>query len=125
MEALDDGKSALEESIELFKKQWIESEEDRHLKVFRSRSNFDKLRKEATFEDLVNELNRAINIWKDKKSSFAGRITDFFNSICQHLNGYKNLFALLPRSSIYASLFCGVSQIIIQVRYLGDLLMPK
>ncbi len=118
MKALNDGKSALEESIELFKKQWIDSEEDRHLKFFRSRSNFDKLRNEATFEDFVDEINRAITILKNKKCSHSWGIINFFNSVCEHLNGYKNLLAVLPQSSNYASLFYGVTQIIIQVRCL-------
>jgi len=115
MRAMDDGKSVLEESIEMFNKQWVTSTEDRHLKFFRSRDNFDKIRQGSTFESLVAEIDKAIAHWKSSDSIHAGHIVNGFNSVCKHLNAYKNLFAVVPQSSIWTSLFCGVTQMIIQV----------
>lgn len=116
VQVLNEGKTALEQSIELFNEKWYKTDEKKPILPFLYHKTVPgKLKITATFEDLNREIQAAITKWKDSRDTITGRIPAFFDSFCQKLNCFRDLGKLIPQESIYTSLFCGAASLIIQV----------
>ena len=78
--------------------------------------HFEYKDKPPNLNDVTSAVAKANNAWKEKQSTMAGKVKQRFASVCETMQDYKQVTAMIPSQDKYFSLLTGSFSLIITVR---------
>lgn len=86
-----------------------------HLKKRHAKQLAVQDKEKATTSDVVEAVQDAEKMWKEKERLGHGRVQSTFHSFCKILNRHKSLLEMLPSQNEYFSVLCGAITTLINV----------